>query len=170
MKDPDNPKRWIVDEEAAANVRRIFRMTLDGYGIGEIAAALDNDGILTPLNYWRDKGLNRGGRRNTETRPTAWGHAIIYKILSLQEYCGDVINFKTFSKSYRNKKRIETDEKDRAVFWGVHEAVIDRAVWEKVQGMRGSRKKQTTKTPERSIFTGLLKCSTCGKNLNFHFN
>ena len=170
MKDPENSKRWIVDEEAAVTVHRIFRMTLEGYGIGEIATILGKDGILTPLNYYRSKGLNRGGRRNVETGPTAWGHAIIYKILTLQEYCGDVINFKTFSKSYRNKTRIVTDEKDRAIFWGVHEAIIDRGIWEKVQDMRGSRKKPATKSFERSIFSGLLKCSTCGKNLNFHFN
>ena len=170
MKDPENPKRWVVDEEAAVNVRRIFRMALDGYGIMEIAYALDRDGILTPLNYLRSKGMNRGGRRNADTRPTAWNHAMIYKMLALQEYCGDVINFKSYSKSYRNKKRIVTDEKDRAIFWGVHEAIIERGLWEKVQERYGSRKRQPTKSSERSIFAGLLKCSTCGKNLNFHFN
>jgi len=170
MKDPENPKRWIVDEEAAVNVRRIFRMAMDGYGIMEIAYALDRDGVLTPLSYLRSKGLNRGGRRNADTRPTAWNHAMIYKMLALQEYCGDVINFKSFSKSYRNKKRIVTDEKDRAIFWGVHEAIVERGEWEKVQERYGSRKRQPTKSSERSIFAGLLKCSTCGKNLNFHFN
>ncbi len=145
-------------------------MTLDGYGIMEIANALDNEGILTPLHYWFSKGFKRGGKRCADSRPTAWSHAIIYKMLSLQEYCGDVINFKTFSKSYRNKTRIVNDEKDRPIFWGVHEPVIERGVWEKVQEKNGSRKKRTTVTPERSIFAGLLKCSTCGKNLNFHFN
>jgi len=169
-KDPNDPKRWIVDEEAAAIVRRIYQMALEGYGIAETAAALDKDGILTPLHYCRSKGQNRGGKNAAKTSPTGWVHATVYKVLSLQEYCGDVINFKTFSKSYRNKKRIVTDEKDRAIFWGVHEAIIDRAVWEKVQQMRGSRKKPTKKTPERSIFSGLLKCADCGGNLNFHFN
>lgn len=170
MKDPENSKRWIIDDEAAAVVRRIYRMYLEGYGIWEIATALDNDGILSPLNYWKSKGLNRGGRRNPDTRPTAWNHAMIHKILALQEYCGDVINFKTFSKSYRNKKRIVTDEKDRAIFWGVHEPIIERGLWEKAQSMRGSRKRKTTKSSERSIFAGLLKCADCGKNLNYHFN
>ena len=170
MKDPDNPKRWIIDEEAAAVVRRIFRMILDGYGILAIADALDEDGILTPLNYWKSKGFNRGGRQDVKKRPTAWGHAIIYKMLTLQEYCGDVINFKTYSKSYRNKKRIVTEEKDRAIFWGVHEPIIERVVWEKVQSMRGTRKRRTTTATERSFFSGLLKCSDCGTNLGFHFN
>ena len=170
MKDPENPKRWIVDDEAAAVVRRIFRMALDGFGIAETATALDKDGILTPIHYWRSKGFNRGGKKDTGTTPTAWRHSTIHKILALQEYCGDVINFKTYSKSYRNKKRIATEEKDKAIFLGVHEAIIDRVVWEKIQQMNGSRKKATTKSPKRSIFSGLLKCADCGKNLNFHFN
>jgi hypothetical protein len=94
----------------------------------------------------------------------------VFKILTLQEYCGDVINFKTFSKSYKNKTRIENDEENRAVFLGVHEAVIDRATWEKVQAMRGTRKRRPKITNERSVFSGLLKCSDCGSNLNYHFN
>ena len=158
-----------MDEEAAAHVRRIFRMTLDGYGLGGIAAALDKDGILTPTHYWLSKGINIPGRKG-DKRPTHWNHSTIQKNLSLQEYCGDVINFKTFSKSYKQKRRIENSAENMAIFWGVHEAVVGRASWEKVQQMRGSRKKPTTKAPERSIFSGLLKCADCGKNLNFHFN
>jgi len=88
----------------------------------------------------------------------------------LQEYCGDVINFKTFSKSYKNKTRHINDEENRAVFLNVHEPIIDRATWEKVQAMRGTRKRTPKSTNERSIFSGLLKCSDCGSNLNYHFN
>ena len=169
IKDPENPKQWIVDEEAAAIVRKIFQMTLDGYGLAEIAAALDKDGIVTPIHYWLSKGINRGGKRGAK-RPTFWNHSTIHKILTLQEYCGDIINFKTFSKSYRNKKRIANDEENRAIFYGVHEPIIDRATWEKVQEMQGSRKKPTKVSPTRSIFSGLLKCADCGSNLNYHFN
>jgi hypothetical protein len=168
-KDPENPKRWVIDEDAAVNVRRIFRMVMDGYGILEIASALDRDGVLTPIHYRLSKGINIAGRKGAET-PTAWRHSTIYKILSLQEYCGDVINFKTYSKSYRNKKRIANDEKDMAIFYGVHEPIVERGVWEKVQEKYASRKRKPTKSSERSIFAGLLKCSDCGKNLNFHFN
>jgi len=78
-KDPNDPKRWIVDEEAAAVVRRIYRMALDGYGIAETAAALDKDGILTPLHYWRSKGLNRGGKNAAKTSPTGWVEAFSKK-------------------------------------------------------------------------------------------
>jgi DNA invertase Pin-like site-specific DNA recombinase len=169
MKDPEDPKRWIVDEDAAPTVRRIFRMTLEGQGIAQIAAALDKDGILTPTHYWQSKGSNRGGKKGTKS-PTHWNHSTIYKILSLQEYCGDVINFKTYSKSYKNKRRFVNEEENRATFWGVHEAIIDRGSWEKVQQMRGTRKKKPKKAPERSIFSGMLKCADCGGNLGFHFN
>ena len=144
-------------------------MTLEGYGLGEIATQLDKDGILSPINYWLSKGINRGGRKNCK-RSTFWSHSTVAKILNLQEYCGDVINFKTYSKSYKMKKRIANDEEKRAIFYGVHEAIIERCAWEKVQQMRGTRKRPTQISPERSIFSGLLKCADCGSNLNYHFN
>jgi len=169
IKDPDNLKRWIVDEEAAAVVRRVFDMTLSGNGIAEIARMLKENGILTPTCYWQSKGIGRGGKKTAEF-PTDWRHSTIHKMLSLQEYCGDVINFKTFSKSYKNKTRIENDEENRAVFLNVHDPVIDRATWERVQQMRGTRKKRPKSQAERSIFSSLLKCADCGANLGYHFN
>ena len=168
-KDTDNPKRWVVDEEAAAIVRKIFRMALDGYGLVEIAVALDTDGIVTPTNYWLGKGVRRGGKK-AEKSPTHWNHSTVHKILSLQEYCGDVINFKTYSKSFKNKRRIVNADENRAIFYSVHEPIVDRAAWEKVQKKRGTRKRAAPKSPERSIFSGFLKCSDCGSNLNYHFN
>ena len=150
-------------------MRRIFQMALGGYGLAETAVSLDKDGIITPTNYWLSKGVRRGGKK-TAQRPTQWNHSTVQKILSLQEYCGDVINFKTYSKSFKNKRRIVNDEENRAIFYGVHEAIIDRASWEKVQQKRGTRKRAAPKSPERNIFSGLLKCSDCGSNLNYHFN
>lgn len=125
-------------------------MTLEGQGIGQIATILDKDGILTPMNYWQSKGLNRGGKKNSE-KPTHWNSSTIYIILSLQEYCSDVINFKTYSKSYKNKRRFVNEEENRAIFWGVHKAFIDRGSWEKVQQMRGSRKKKPQKAPAQYL-------------------
>jgi len=170
MKNPDDPKHWIIDPEAAAVVRRIYQMALDGYGLAETAAALGRDGVFTPTHYWQSKGIGRGGSKST-LEPTKWGHTTIRKILELQEYCGDVINFKTYSKSYKMKTRIENPDENRAIFLNVYEAVIDRETWEKVQSLKsGIRHKRTTVTQERSIFSGLLKCPECGANLNFHFN
>lgn len=120
IKDPDNPKRWIVDEEAAEVVRRIFQLRYDGYGIGEISSILSADKVLTPTAYWKSKGMGRGGKK-TALDPTNWRHSTVAKLLSLQEYCGDVINFKTFSKSYKMKKRIANDEQNMAVFKDVHD-------------------------------------------------
>ena len=170
IKDPDDPKRWIIEPEAAGVVRRIFQMALDGYGLAEIAAALEADGIVNPTYYWRSRGVNRSGSKST-LEPTKWGHTTVKTILARQEYCGDVINFKTYSKSFKMKRRIENPEENRAIFLNVHEAIIDRATWEKVQRMhKGTRHRRPTVTQEPSIFNGLLKCPECGGNLNFHFN
>ena len=99
IKDPENPKRWIVDEEAAQVVRRIYRMTLEGVGTEQIAAKLEEDGILTPRAYWHSKGINRPGKVK-DLPPTHWNSSSVIKMLSVQEYCGDILNFKTYSKSY----------------------------------------------------------------------
>ena len=170
IKNPDDSRFWVIDPEAADVVRRIYDMALEGYGLAEIANALGADGIVNPTYYWRSKGVNRSGSKST-LEPTKWGHTTIKKILTLQEYCGDVINFKSYSKSYKMKRRIENMEENRAIFLNVHEPIIDRATWEKVQTMqKGTRRKKPTVTQEPSVFSGRLKCPECGGNLNFHFN
>ena len=170
IKNPDDSRFWVIDPEAADVVRRIYDMALEGYGLTEIANALGADGIVNPTYYWRSKGVNRSGSKST-LEPTKWGHTTIKKILTLQEYCGDVINFKSYSKSYKMKRRIENPEENRAIFLNVHEPIIDRATWEKVQTMqKGTRRKKPTVTQEPSVFSGRLKCPECGGNLNFHFN
>ena len=169
IKDPENPKRWIVDEEAAQVVRRIYRMTLEGVGTEQIAAKLEEDGILTPRAYWHSKGINRPGKVK-DLPPTHWNSSSVIKMLSVQEYCGDILNFKTYSKSYKNKKRLENDRENWAIFKDVHEPIIERAVFEQVQQKRGKMRKRQAKDGERSMFSGLLVCADCGSNLHFHFN
>ena len=170
IKNPDDPRFWVIEQEAAEVVRRIYRMALEGYGLAEIAARLAADGVVNPTYYWRSRGASRGGSKST-VEPTKWGHTTVKKILTLQEYCGDVVNFKSYSKSYKMKKRIENPEENRAIFLNVHEAIIDRQTWEKVQALqKGTRRKKPTVTQEPSVFSGLLKCPECGGNLNFHFN
>ena len=170
IKNPDDPRFWVIDPVAADVVRRIYRMALEGYGLAETAAALGADGIVNPTYYWRSKGTSRGGSKST-LEPTKWGHTTIKKILTTQEYCGDVINFKSYSKSYKMKRRIENPEENRAIFLNVHEAIIDRPTWEKVQALKsGTRRKRPTVTQEPSVFSGVMKCPECGGNLNFHFN
>ena len=170
IKNPDDPRFWVVEPEAAEVVRRIYCMALEGHGLVEIAARLAADDVVNPTYYWRSRGTSRGGSKST-VEPTKWGHTTVKKILTLQEYCGDVINFKSYSKSYKMKKRIENPEENRAIFLNVHEAIIDRQTWEKVQALqKGTRRKKPTVTQEPSVFSGLLKCPECGGNLNFHFN
>ena len=147
-----------MDEEAAAVVRRIYGMTLDGMGTEQIAAALEQNNILTPTYYWQSKGITRPGKRKN-TAPTKWNSSTVIKILSMQEYCGDIINFKTYSKSYKNKKRIANDKENLAVFKEVHEPIVDRAVWEKIQQKRGKVRKRKTNEGEKNMFSGLLVCA-----------
>ena len=169
IKDPNDPKHWIVDDEAAQVVRRVYSMTLEGFGTEQIAAQLEKDDVLTPRAYWLTKGIKRPGKGKQQP-PTKWNSSTITKILSLQEYCGDILNFKTYSKSYKNKKRIDNDRENWVVFQDVHEAIIERAVYEQVQQTRGKIRKRRTNNGEHNMFSGLLICADCGSNLHFHFN
>lgn len=157
---------WIVDDEAANIVRRIFNSYLDGKGTAQIAVDLERKGVLTPMNYAISKGIKRGGTRNE--KPSKWHSTTIIKILGMQEYCGDLINFKTYTKSYRNKKQYKND--NPVVFKDVHEPIIDREKWEQVQEIRRKIKKRKTIDGERNIFSGLLICKDCGNKLGYHFN
>ena len=169
IKDPNDSKHWIVDDEAAQVVRRVYSMTLEGFGTEQIAAQLEKDDVLTPRAYWLTKGIKRPGKGRQQS-PTKWNSSTITKILSLQEYCGDILNFKTYSKSYKNKKRIDNDRENWVVFQDVHEAIIERAVYEQVQQKRGKIRKRRTNNGEHNMFSGLLVCADCGSNLHFHFN
>ena len=169
IKDPNDPKHWIVDDEAAQVVRRVYSMTLEGFGTEQIAAQLEKDDVLTPRAYWLTKGIKRPGKGKQQP-PTKWNSSTITKILSLQEYCGDILNFKTYSKSYKNKKRIDNDRENWVVFQDVHEAIIERAMYEQVQQKRGRIRKRRTNNGEHNMFSGLLVCADCGSNLHFHFN
>ena len=169
IKDPNDPKHWIVDDEAAQVVRRVYSMTLEGFGTEQIAAQLEKDDVLTPRAYWLTKGIKSPGKGKQQP-PTKWNSSTITKILSLQEYCGDILNFKTYSKSYKNKKRIDNDRENWVVFQNVHVAIIERAVYEQVQQKRGKIRKRRTNNGEHNMFSGLLVCADCGSNLHFHFN
>ena len=148
---------------------RIFDMTLEGFGTEQIATQFEKEGILTPQAYWIQKGIGRPGK--SKTRPaTKWNGSTITHLLYQQEYCGDVLNFKTYSKSYKNKKRIHNDPENWVVFQDVHEPIIERAVFEQVQQKRGKMRKRRTSNGEHNMFSGLLVCADCGCNLHFHFN
>ena len=155
MKSTENPKRWIIDEEAAEIVRRIYDMCLAGYGVDQIGGVLEKEKVLTPLNYWKSKGLDRGGKKSNKN-PFCWNSSTICKVLTQQEYLGDVINFKTYSKSYKDKRRRENAKENQMVFEGVHEPVISRETWDRVQEKRGKVRTRKKQTGERNMFSGLL--------------
>ena len=169
MKSPENKKKWIIDPEAATVVKSIFKMCLDGKGNETIARELQKNEVLIPMAYWRSKGLNRGGKK-TQTNPYKWCKTTIQKILSQQEYCGDIINFKTYSKSFKNKRRIENSKENWAVFKDVNEPIIDRETFETVQKFISKTKRRTPKKEngERSIFNGLIYCGDCHSKMRYH--
>lgn len=169
MKNPDGSKSWVVDEEAANVVRRIFSMTLDGMETHQIADILSNEKVLTPTSYWVSKGVGRPGSKTASS--CEWIGSTIVSILSKQEYCGDIVNFKTYSKSYKNKKRYENDKENWVIFKDVHEPIVDRAVWEMIQERRSRKTRKKQKSDgEKNMFSGLLVCADCGSNLWYHFN
>ena len=169
MKSPENKKKWIIDPEAATVVKSIFNMCLDGKGNETIARELQENKVLIPMAYWRSKGLNRGGKK-TQTNPYKWCKTTIQKILSQQEYCGDIINFKTYSKSFKNKTRYENSKENWAVFKDVNEPIIDRETFETVQKFISKTKRRAPKKEngERSIFNGLIYCGDCHSKMRYH--
>ncbi|MBR6577638.1 MAG: recombinase family protein [Clostridia bacterium] len=171
VKDPENKKRWIIDPDAAEVVRRIFRLCIEGNGNETIARILQEDKVLIPQAYWQSKGMSRGGKK-TQPNPYKWCKTIIAMILEQQEYCGDVINFKSYSKSFRNKTRIENPKENWAIFKDVHEPIIDRETWERVQELTKNTKRRKPKNDnvKKSIFTNLLYCGDCGHKLWFNIN
>ena len=171
VKDPENKKKWIIDPDAAEVVRRIFHLCIEGNGNETIARILQDDKVLVPQAYWQSKGMSRGGKK-TQPNPYKWCKTTIAKMLEQQEYCGDIINFKSYSKSFRNKTRVENPKENWAIFKDVHEPIIDRETWERVQELtkNSKRRKPKNENVKKSIFTNLLYCGDCGHKLWFNIN
>ena len=171
MKSPENKKKWVIDPDAADVVKRIFKMCLEGKGNETIARILQEQKILVPMAYWQSKGLPRGGKK-TQPNPYKWCKTTIERILSQQEYCGDVINFKTCSKSFKNKTRLPNAPENWAIFKDVHEPIIARDDFEKVQILipKTKRRAPKPKNGEKSIFCDLLFCGDCHDKLRHHTN
>ena len=171
VKDPENKKKWIIDPDATEVVRRIFHLCIEGNGNETIARILQDDKVLVPQAYWQSKGMSRGGKK-TQPNPYKWCKTTIAKMLEQQEYCGDIINFKSYSKSFRNKTRVENPKENWAIFKDVHEPIIDRETWERVQVLtkNSKRRKPKNENVKKSIFTNLLYCGDCGHKLWFNIN
>lgn len=171
MKSPEDKKKWIIDPEAAAVVKRIFKMCVEGCGNETIAHTLQEEKVLNPMTYWQSKGEARGGKK-TQPNPYKWCKTTVQKILLQQEYCGDIINFKTYSKSFKNKTRFDNPPENWVIFKDVHEPVIDRETFEQVQRMIAKTKRRAPKpeNAQKSIFCDLLFCGDCHSKLRHHTN
>ncbi|MBQ7937726.1 MAG: recombinase family protein [Oscillospiraceae bacterium] len=163
MKDPDNPKEWIIDEPAAKVVRKIYALCIEGFGPTQIANRLKTEKIMTPNEYWSSIGRVCC---KPPSVPYHWGTSTVSDILAKQEYCGDTVNFRTSTKSFKNKKKIEKPEEEWKIFHDTHPAIIDRETFELVQELRKHRRR-FTKTGITSWFSGLLYCSDCGEKLYY---
>ena len=165
MKNPENKKEWIIDEEAAEVVREIFRLCVGGYGPTQIANILTERKILCPTYY----ALEKGGKPRTAlpAHKYAWNSPVVAMILERVDYLGHTVNFKTHNKSYKCHKKIRHTPDQWKVFEGTHEAIIDKETFEIVQKIRAG-KRRPTRMGEMPMFSGLLYCADCGRKLSFH--
>ena len=164
-KDPDNTKQIIIDEESAAVVRRIFQMTVEGNGPTEIARRLSNEGILCPSVYKREAGVFRDPRNSGPG--AVWHKETVSRILGAQEYLGRAVIFKTYTKSYKDKRRFHNPEEKQLVFEGMHPAIVDEATWNIVQRLR-QHKHRSPRYGNPGLFAGVAFCADCGSKLYAH--
>ena len=162
LKNPDDNTRWLVDEEAAAIVRRIFSLCMQGNGMSAIATILWEDKVLTPSAYKVSKGI---GVVKVSENPYNWETSMIASILENVAYIGVTESFKSTRLGFKSKKRIPTAKDRRAYIENAHTPIIDREVWEKVQMIRAN-KRRPTKSGTTSMFSGLLYCADCGAKLS----
>ena len=166
MKDPNNPKQYIPDPETAPIVKRIFEMYASGIGIVKICDRLSSEKIICPSVYAFRKSGSKSGNPDL-SRPYHWAQNTVRKMLSNQEYAGDTVNFKTYSKSNKLKKRLKSDPENILIFKDTHEAIIDRKTFETVQRHFAGRKRPD-KQGEMDKYAGFLFCGECGKRLYLH--
>lgn len=163
-KNPENTKEWIVDEEAAAVVKRIFTLTMEGHGPSQIANLLREEKIITPSTYHFRAGHGMPAKPSAD--PYAWHARTIADILGRKEYTGCTINFKTHSNSLWDKKQRKTPVEDQLVFYNTHPAIIDEDTFEKVQEIREHRHRKTV-SGKTSMFSGLVFCADCHARMSY---
>lgn len=161
VKDSMNKKKWVVDEEAAKVVQRIFSVCSAGKDPMQIAKILTVDKVLTVTAY----NAKQKGQAMPENL-YQWCSKSVAGILERQEYTGCTVNFKTYTKSLKFKKRMENPKENQRIFEGTQPAIIEYGQWERVQALRAN-KRRPTKTGKTSIFSGLVYCADCGAKLYY---
>ena len=158
-KDPENKKRWIVDEEAAAVVQKIFALCMDGMGPTQIAKWLQENKVLSPVAYCYENDLPTTSKRPTD--PYKWATKTVVHILERLDYLGHTVNFKTSKQSFKSKKVLWNDPADWVIFENTQEPIIEESVFLIVQKIRQGRRRPT-KMGDMGMFSGLLFCADCG--------
>ena len=159
-------EHWLVDEEAAEVVRRIFSLTLEGYGPYQIACKLSADRIEIPVVHLAR--FNEGVNRSKPVKdPYGWGSSTIVNILKKREYLGHTINFKT-RKHFKDKKSHYVSEDEWTIFENTHEAIIDQQTFDLVQKIRSNVRRYPNGWGEAAPLTGLLYCADCGGKMYVH--
>ena len=166
--DCEDTRKWVIDDEAAEVVRNIYQMRKDGNSVNEIAKILKREKVLIPSVYAFHKGY-RSPTKHTNRGDCFWDISVVIQILKNQSYVGDVINFKTYSKSYKLKKRFDNPKENWEIHQNVHEPIIERFFWEGIQKTFNSTKYRKPKHIEKNMFAGYLKCSDCEANLNYKY-
>lgn len=167
--DPADKDHWIIDEDAAPVVKRIFDLAIDGKGPEQIARILEQDKVLTTKSLYAKQSKNHPDpkkRKKMPERPYHWIGQSVAGILERMEYTGCTCNFKTYSKSYKLKKRIPNAIEDMYIFPDTQEAIVSQAQWDRVQELR-KNKRRPTKAERQGLFSGLLFCPDCGNKLHF---
>ena len=164
VKDPENPRRWVVDPVAADVVKRIFNLCMEGRGPKQIANQLKADKVLTPSAYRALQGIKTPNKKPEDSY--GWHSSTVVAILERREYTGCTVNFKTYTNSIWDKKQRDNPLEKQAIFPNTHEAIIEEAVFEKVQQVRQQRHRKT-RTGRSSIFSGLVFCANCGEKLYY---
>lgn len=163
IKDPEDKTHWNVDEEAAKVVKEAFRLCMQGYGPTQIAKEFSKRRIMNPTAHAKANGINIPDNRGHDD-DYIWRGSTIAHMLSRQEYLGHTVNFKTYRKSYKQKKQMKNDPSEWVVFENTHEAIIEEPVFEVVQKIRDGRRKLTP-MGEMPILSGMLFCADCGNKL-----
>ena len=164
IKDPEDRTRWIVDEEAAKVVRDIFRLCVQGYGVSQIANEISKRHIMNPTAHAKANGISIPDNREDEDNRYKWRGSTISHLLSRQEYLGHTVNFKTYRKSYKQKKQLKNDPKNWQIFENTHEAIIDRETFDIVQRIRDGRRR-VTPMGEMPALSGMVFCADCGAKM-----
>ena len=163
-KDPEDKHHWLVDEEAAEIVRRIYRLCIEGKGIQMIAKQLQADKIETPGYYQAKRSNGVYKNRLDVLDPYKWSGTMVKHILTKPDYLGYTVNFRTTSKSYKDKKSIQNPPEKWAVFEGTQEPIIDLETWQLCQKLLGTPRRCDT-IEESNPFTGLVYCADCGEKM-----